>query len=293
MRVFDTSTIVRGLGSENKPIAVIEPGETIRVETIDCYGGFIGRDGIERPHQSGANPVTGTFFVNGAEEGDTLEVTIHKIHLPEYGIMCLRKNVGGLKNVVEYKDPRILPIEEGGFTNLDGVRLPLAPMIGVIGVAPRQGFIDTDTPGAHGGNMDDRRIGEGAKVYFPVHHAGALFALGDLHAQMGDGEVAICGMEIAGAVELSFRVIKGVQEEWPFVLRDKSWSVNCSAETLDKAAELARYALHGFIMRRAGISAHNAALLSSLVCDLSVCQLVDPLVTVRMALRPNILDIEF
>ena len=71
-------------------------------------------------------------------------------------------------------------------------------MIGVIGVAPAGAPVSTAVPGAHGGNMDTRLIGAGTVVYLPIAHEGALFAAGDLHAAMGDGEICGTGVEVSG-----------------------------------------------------------------------------------------------
>jgi len=78
-------------------------------------------------------------------------------------------------------------------------------MIGVIGVAPENGQINCGTPGSHGGNMDTKLISEGAKLYLPVFVEGALFGLGDLHALMGDGEIGVSGVEVAGKVVVELR----------------------------------------------------------------------------------------
>src|SRR5699024_4128914 len=77
---------------------------------------------------------------------------------------------------------------------------PLNPMIGVIGNAPAAWPVPNSTPGAHGGNMDCPKMTEGAVLYLPVFHDGALFGLGDVHAKMGDGEVGISGLETAARV---------------------------------------------------------------------------------------------
>ena len=90
-------------------------------------------------------------------------------------------------------------------------------MIGVIGVAPNEGEISCGTPGDHGGNMDTTLIAEGATLYFPVFHKGALFSLGDVHAAMGDGEVCVSGIEIPAKVTVTLEVIKDQSLSVPVV----------------------------------------------------------------------------
>jgi len=81
-------------------------------------------------------------------------------------------------------------------------------MIGVIGVAPKEGIINCGTPGPHGGNMNTKLIAEGSKLYLPVFVEDALLPLGDLQAVMGDGEVGVSDVEVTGSVTVEVRVIK-------------------------------------------------------------------------------------
>lgn len=290
MKTIDMVQFVQEMNRGNVPVYTANPGEEIRFSCLDCYSKSDRYQG--EPFPGGPNPSTGPVYVQGAEPGDTLVAEILAIHLPSKGTMRVYPGRGGLGNVVDHVDERRIDILDGQAL-VGGVAVPLAPMVGVIGVAPETGTIDNDTPFTHGGNMDDRRIGVGAKVYLPVKVPGALFALGDVHAQMGDGEVAICGLEVSADVDVRLSLIKGRQEEWPIVEREGSFSVNCSAKTLDEAAELARYQMHAFIKKRTELSSNSIVMLLSLVGDLSICQIVDPLVTVRMCLREGVLPLRF
>ena len=80
-------------------------------------------------------------------------------------------------------------------------------MIGVIGTAPKTESISCGTPGMHGGNMDSKIIGIGSTIYLPVEVPGALLAMGDLHAVMGNGEGSVCGAEVPGEVTVTVEVI--------------------------------------------------------------------------------------
>jgi Acetamidase/Formamidase family. len=103
---------------------------------------------------------------------------------------------------------KVVEINDGKVIFNEKLSFPVKPMIGVIGVAPKEGEINCGTPGPHGGNMDTTLIGEGTKLYLPVFVDGALFALGDLHAVMGDGEIGVSGVEVSGAVTVGLRVLK-------------------------------------------------------------------------------------
>lgn len=159
---------------------------------------------------------------------------------------------GALGHILEERKTKIIPIIDERARFNDRLLLEIEPMIGVIGTAPQEEEIPTSTPGTHGGNMDCKRIGQGSVVYLPVNVPGALLALGDVHALMGDGEVIICGIEIV------------------------------AKKTLGEAAVAASEMMLQFIHERLGMELQEAAMLLSIVGDLRICQIVDPLMTVRM-----------
>lgn len=272
-------------------------GDVLRFHTQDCYGDLLTREDIRRADIGDRapkfNPTTGPVYIEGANPGDTLAVEILDIVPGARGAMRLTPGVGGLADAVEREHVRIFPIGADGTIDFDGLRLALEPMIGVIGVAPRAGAYDTDTPHQHGGNMDNRCIGKGCTVYFPVGAQGAYFGLGDVHGLMGDGEVCICGLEMAATVDVRVRVIPGRQEGCPIWEKDGRWAAMYSAETLDEAARGARYALLDFLAPRVSMPREELILLLSLIGDLSVCQVVDPLQTVRFSLRRPIGEVRF
>ena len=268
---------------------------------MDCYCNVLKADNdpwLElRKHVPGPNPATGPIEVKGAMPGDTLAVEILDIRPIEFGMMNVRPGVGSLGEFVEDCVTKRFDVKDGKI-DFFGRTIDAVPMIGVIGAAtaPADGEIDTETPHKHGGNMDDRHITAGSTVYLPVRQAGAMLALGDVHALMGDGEVGICGLECAAEVDLKCHVIHGVCEDWP-VVRDAQgcYRVNCSAENLDAAAYLARVNLLKFLKRRIHtLTNDQLIMLMSLAGDLEIAQIVDPLVTCRMGIRPGYLpELEF
>ena len=295
MHMIPKDHVIYTMAPDNQPVAHAQSGDTLLFETNDCFGGQICKetDQMGTLDWSRINPATGPVFVEGAQPGDTLKVEILRIKPGDRGTMRLSPNVGGLKKGVTKEHVRIFPIDNEEYIDFDGLKVALRPMIGVIGVAPGEGCWDTDTPHKHGGNMDNRDIVEGCTLYFPVHVDGAMFGLGDVHGQMGDGEVCICGLEMQATVDVRVSVIKGRQEEWPVWEKDGLWSVMCSADTLDEAAEDARYAMLDFLKARMDMDIHELIMLLSLVGDTAVCQIVDPLVTVRFTLRQSVGDVKF
>jgi amidase len=179
---------------------------------------------------------------------------------------------------------RIVPIVDGAARIDEGIAVPLRLMIGVIGVAPEGAPVPTASPGAQGGNMDTRLIGAGAALYLPVAHDGALFAAGDLHAAMGDGEICGTGVEVAGRLILRLDVRRDLKIAGPVVDTSELVATIASAETLDAAAEAATRHMAALLTGRLGLTLEVATMLMSAAGDLQVSQIVDPLRTARFAL---------
>ena len=289
---------VKTLSADAEPILRVPDGATVAVDTKDCYENTLRAENDPRgPYtgpKGGGNPATGPIFVEGAMPGDTLACDILSIEVGEYASMRISNRGGWMRDRVTEPIVRCVPLRDG-FAELAGVKMPLDPMIGVIGVAPEAGAIDTETPGRHGGNMDVRLIRAGTTLYLPVAHEGALLALGDVHAKMGDGEMCVCGLECPARVTLRLRVIHGRREAWP-VLRgeDGSFSILASGEDLDEAARFAADGMLDFLQRRTAIDVNELIMLMSLVCHLEVCQVVDPLITARVRLEAGAMpELEF
>lgn len=272
------------------PILRVSDGATVRIATKDCYMDNLRAEndprGAAKGPAIGCNPASGPIFVEGAHPGDTLKCEILAIDVGEYASMRISNRGGLMADRVTAPIVRCIPLKDG-YAELAGVRMPLDPMIGVIGVAPEGEDVDTESPGAHGGNMDTRHIRAGSTLYLPVAAEGALFALGDVHARMGDGEICICGLECPAEVTVRLSVVHGRREKWP-MLKDESgrWYTIASAADLDEAAKLSADAMMDFIERRVEIDHNELILLMSLVCHLEISQVVDPLLTARTSLDP-------
>jgi len=266
---------VYSFSCEHKPACRVSAPVQITLETRDCYGDRLrGGKGNPAIQWDDVNPATGPVFVEGAEPGDCLKITIDRIDVADFGVACNEDEI------------RLLPVKDGCADFLGKIRIPLNKMIGVIGVAPapEEGAVNNATPGRHGANMDERLIGEGAVLYLPVAVEGALFALGDVHAIMGDGEIGGTGLEIPADVTVTLEVIKDWQPAWPLVETEDVFAVVVSKETLDEAVEEAVRQMYGFLEERmagSGLSGEELYILMSLVGQAGVCQIVDPLKTAR------------
>ncbi len=272
------------LSPHNAPVAYASPGDTIVFETFDCYSNEITSENqvIAASGWDRSNPSTGPLYVDGAKPGDILKVEIIRIELDSQGVMRVGPGSGALGHILEERKTKIIPIVDGRARFNDRLQLEINPMIGVIGTAPKEKEIPTSTPGTHGGNMDCKRIGQGSVIYLPVNVPGALLAMGDVHALMGDGEVIICGIEIAAKVTVKIDILSEWSLPLPMVTAGDQIMTIASKKTLDEAAVAASEMMLQFIHEALGMELQEAGMLLSIVGDLRICQIVDPLMTVRM-----------
>jgi len=192
MKVEEKANVVYSFSAQHTPVAELTPGEILVVETADCFSGQIHEPGqcLDKIDMERINPVTGPFYVSGAEPGDILEVEILEIKTAGQGVIVIAPHMGVLGNQVNTPVVKIVKLSETNAVFAEDLSIPLQPMVGVIGVAPQEGEVSCGSPGQHGGNLDTKEIRPGSKVYLPVFHPGALLALGDVHALMGDGEIS-------------------------------------------------------------------------------------------------------
>ncbi|MDN4608123.1 acetamidase/formamidase family protein [Sporosarcina highlanderae] len=280
------------MSKNHKPVLYVDSGETIEVETMDALSNqiLVEEDTIVAIDWNQINPATGPIFVNQAEKGDTLKVTIEKINIDSQGVLLTGPNLGMLGDEFNEMTKKIVQIQDGQVVFNDRLSFPLTKMIGVIGVAPEHSDIPCGTPESHGGNMDTTIIKEGSVLYLPVFVDGALLALGDFHGAMGDGEICGTGVEIAGSAVLKIEVVKGQAIEHPRVKYEEGLSFIVSKETLDEAVkEATKQAVH-FLERNTDLSLEEAAMLMSAVGQAQISQVVDPLMTARFLIPQFVLD---
>ncbi|WP_426509700.1 acetamidase/formamidase family protein [Dactylosporangium sp. McL0621] len=263
------------------PVRRIRPGDVLRVYTEDCFGGRVTgidtlpTDVVEFPF---LNPVSGPFFVEGAEPGDTL--ALHFVSLepardwavsstfPHFGALTSTSHTATLQPPLE---ERVWVYELSknivrfSARNSDFVvDLPLDPMHGTVGVAPAAFEARmTITPDAHGGNMDTPELRAGVTVYFGVNVDGALFALGDGHARQGHGEVSGVAVECAMRTTLVVELLKGVPTPWPRLESDEFLMSTGSARPLEDAYRISQHDLVTWVGGLTGLDELDALQLVS------------------------------
>ncbi|WLD92958.1 acetamidase/formamidase family protein [Alkalihalobacillus sp. AL-G] len=273
--------------SENDPTYTIDLGEKVMVETHDCYGGRITDERTLRTNldlTGKINQATGPIYINGVRKGDVLCIEVGEITLNDYGVMVMMPGLGPLGSQIGNTTTKILRINENIIHFSETIRIPVQPMVGVIGVAPTKGSIQNETPGDHGGNLDTKEITTGSKVYLPVRHDGALLGLGDMHAAMGDGELDGTGVEVAGAVQLTVTKAENWKIESPVVETSNSYLILCSGEGYESTIERALLMTVQHIQRTMALDFEDAYRLLSATCDLKISQIVNPLITVKVSI---------
>ncbi len=210
----DPPDIHRVVDNSIPPALSIESGETV---VFDCPGlplppGATVEDLLSNVDPDHPHTIVGPVDVAGAEPGDTLVVEILDVELlNDYGHTVIVPGEGLLGEDVKEPYVHNFSWEEGAdeVELRPGVRIPLNPFCGMLGVMPKQeGPLPTLPPRPTGGNLDLRHLVPGSTLFLPVEVPGARFFAGDGHGAQGDGEVCVTGLETSARATLRLSVDK-------------------------------------------------------------------------------------
>jgi amidase len=270
--------IIWAFGPDLEPVLEVEPGATVTFETNDCFTGQISSedDLVTEIDFGRVNSATGPVAVKGAEPGDSLVAEIVDVRPIDVGFACLIPGFGQLIDQVQAPVTRLFRVEDGWIQMNEHVRFPARPMVGVVGVATDGETLGNGLAGRHGGNLDDHLHGKGARMYFPVRQAGGMFAVGDMHASMGDGEICFTGVEIAGEVDIRFDLLKGKQGTWPVTELPDRWIPHATADDYGEALRLVSEEAARLLVDEWGFSMEDAFIFLSVACDAGVAQACKP-----------------
>jgi amidase len=290
---FQPSHYFHTLGS-HEPVLHVADGDTIITSSVDARG--LGKDSEQATGRG--NPMTGPFFVEGAEPGDTLVVQLDSV-MPNRSFGWSDRILAA--NCVDPSDVPQLPWQTAGQetvahwdvdiqqmtatliepqTALGAFKLPVVPMLGCFGVAPARGqAISTATSAEHGGNMDYRGFISGVTVYFPVFVPGALLHLGDGHAVQGDGEIAGTGIEISMDVQVTVHVQKGKTIRWPRGENAEYIFTVGNARPLDQCVQHATSEMLRWLTDEYGLDAMGASILLGQAVEYDLGNMFDPAYT--------------
>ena len=283
------------IGPYKDPIASVKSGEIFKIETLDAFGNKVDSSTsditklIQMPF---VNPLTGPIYVEGAQKGDALAVTIISVETTrDYGVSAIIPEFGGLcatpltRTLNEPLPPRVMihPLEDNSVIfseDLNIAPIPYEPFYGTIGTAPELEAISSLSPGNHGGNMDAADVCPGNTIILPVNVEGGFLYVGDGHAAQGDAEVCGVATEIPTAGTLKVDLIKGLLLRNPRVESDEFIMTIGSARPMEDAARIAFYELIMWLESDYGIEKLVAYQLCSQVARVRLANMVDTLYSV-------------
>jgi acetamidase/formamidase len=278
----------------DQPLLRVRPGETFEIETYDASTGFFKspadkaipgkRPGFDK-YPPLANPIGGPVFLEGAERGDTLVINLESITVEPMSWIAVGPRRGPLGESTRWPELsseyttkvfRHTPGPSG--TTRDGtlhfndrISWPITPFIGTIGVAPdREVTTSLDGQGEWGGNLDIRDVCPGHRILLPIHHPGALFYLGDVHASQGDTEFTGTAAETQATVRLSLEMIKGKRIPWMRIDKPNSIVSVHANRPLEVAVETATINLIAWLVDEHGFTPTDAYCLVSTCPDFRI-----------------------
>ena len=280
------------------PVLTVESGDEVSFETWNAWGNAVDEtltieDVMERILGSdgrGPHDLTGPVEVRAANPGDILQVDVLEVRVRDRafnlnlplelhaGILPERYPSGSVRH---YR----LDLERNEAELAPGVRVPLAPFLGIMAVAPAEsGWKSSLLPGPYGGNLDLKELVAGSTIYFPVFAPGVRFSIGDAHAAQGDGELNVTALETSvEEARLRLTLLEGPAHDMPCVETPETWITLGIGETLDEAAAAATGRMLDFLLR-IGIGEDDAYAIGSIAVDLAVTQVVNHIVGVHAKL---------
>ena len=275
------------------PAMTVAPGDIVRFDDLDATSGQLTAqstvEDIRTLDFSLVNPIAGPVYVDGAEPGDALKVTLLEFEPNTWAWTAIVPGFGLLAD--DFPEPAIhIWSYEGGFETPamygDDARVPMKPFCGTIGVAPGEaGAFSTIPPHDAGGNMDIRDLSVGTELYLPVRVPGALFSIGDSHCAQGDGEVCGTAIESPLGVVVKFELSKGENLKFPRFVTPGPVTRHLDAKGYEVTTgigpdlmEATKNAVRGMIDRLGatrGLSPERAYMLCSVCADMRISEVVD------------------
>ena len=297
-----------------KPVLTIASGDKIDVETYTGYyvydeapPAFITPEltdicknlASERKVAGGPHLLTGPIYIQDAQPGDVLEVKLEAIKpsLP-VGFNLIRKGWGALPEQFGEANLRFLPLDLENniaeFPQNSGIKIPLRPFFGILGVATPQSDRNSIPPGNYGGNIDNRHLQAGSRIFLPLFVEGGLFSIGDGHSAQGDGEVNVTAIETSMNGIIQLKLHKNFRLTTPIAETPEHIITMGFGETLDEAFKLALQNTIEFLTRFANLSSEEAYVLCSIGVNFHITQVVNsPKKGVHGMLAKSMMPLDF
>lgn len=244
---------------EHEPLATLALGETVKIDTVNPRNlelvPGMAIEGAQSRTAATGNPVTGPFLIEGIRAGDWIAVHLEDIQAARYGYIM---RAGPFLN----RSRIVLEVKDGKVYFPGNVSVPARPMVGVIGVIPRE---DSADPGPHGGNMDTVDIKAGSIFHVRAQRDGAWFVLGDCHAVQGEGEIMCSGVEVDATVQLRIEKSPGFPCQNPVIETPEEWQTMATHPVWADAVRIAYAEMVELVRERWGLSDEEANVLVGIV----------------------------
>jgi acetamidase/formamidase len=271
------------------PALTIESGDTVEYELLAAGEGQIQEGasfGDTRFDWDTIYNLNGPLLIADAEPGDSLEIEILELDPGPWGWSVILPGLGLLADEFDEPYVRTWDLRGGVSTELaPGVRVPIAPFLGVMGTHPSEPRIASPFPPHQGGgNIDNRHLTAGTRLWLPVHCRGALFSCGDPHAAQGDGEVCLSAIECAMHAVLRFTVhkktIAAPRFQTPGRIPEKGGEHGYRATMgiapdLMEGSRIAVRSMVEWLVAEHALSRNDAYILCSVAGDLKIHECVD------------------
>ncbi len=288
MQTIGKEHVVRTFDANHAPVARVRPGEVFVMETNDRFRDWT--DGKSWPMEQ-VSVMTGPVFVEGAQPGQVLAIDILDIRPTlGFGYVITIPGYGVFKDQVEFRK-KVVPIEGNQIRYSDTLSLPFVPNVSKIGLAPAQGSLPSSAVGAFGGQLSNSQLGPGSTVYLPVSVEGGLIMIEDVHAKMGDGEVAASAVEIAAEVTMRCRIANELPLTHPIVITQKEVITMGDGDTIEAAAGAAIDRLAHLLMERMHTDITEAAMLVSTAADVRISEMGSSHRHVRAAIAREVVGL--
>jgi amidase len=257
-----------------EPVLRVQPGEVVSFDTSPAPVErlFAAGDGwMSAIDINAINAVTGPVYVEGVDPGDAVSVEVLEVRPREWGWNAYIPGYGLMGGTVPGAMLKRHAIEVDRIRISERISLPLAPMIGCLGLAPKEGESSTLGPAyPWGGNYDLTQVKPGNTILFPAQVPGGLFSLGDLHAAMGANEATFVAIECPGTATVRLGVRKGLNLRTPRIESpERHYCVGLGAPgDYETARTMAVLLLYGYLTKERGLTAEEAYAVISAVGDL-------------------------
>jgi len=282
MKRLARENLIYFLEPDASPAITIDSGEELMVETWDAFEGI--RDPKLLEAKSLKGPAIGPIYVNGAEPGDALRVEFISIVPKEGAAHMVMPGRGFLGEEFPDAYSTVMTLADGNLVLPSGIKLPLAPSMGVVATTPTYKQSTASDSGPYGGDIDMKELVAGSTLFLPVLVPGGMLALGDCHAVVGDGAVAGTGAECSSDTHIRVTVEKGMGITGPRAITPDYFVVLSHGEELGPAMKQAVRDMVEFLVIEKGMAPYDAYTLCSLAGDIRVSRTFRPISPVKMML---------